>query len=56
LIFHEASYGPAHSPLEKLEELPEELRKKLRIVHLPDTFETSKVLSFAKEGETYGLF
>lgn len=56
LVFHEASYGPAHSPLEKLEELPEELRKKLKIVHLPDTLETSKFLNFAKEGQTYGLF
>ena len=36
LIIHETNFGPAHTPYERLAELPEKLRKKMRIIHYPD--------------------
>jgi len=37
LIVHETNYG-IHTPYEKLAELPEELRARMRLVHYPDDF------------------
>lgn len=56
LIFHETSYGPAHTPLSFLEELPEELRSRMYAVHLPDTLIASEHLRFAEQGVVYRLF
>lgn len=56
LIFHETSYGPAHTPLSFLEALPQELRSKMYAVHLPDSLETSEHLRFAEQGRIYRLF
>lgn len=36
LIIHESSHGPAHTPLEKLEALPQTFRDKLLVAHYPD--------------------
>ena len=38
LILHESSLGPAHTPIERLEALPQALRDKLLVVHYPDAF------------------
>lgn len=56
LIFHETNVGPGHTDYEKLVALPEELRKKIRLVHYRDDFkEDSKTLACAHEGEVYDL-
>ncbi|MFI5297748.1 MAG: MBL fold metallo-hydrolase [Polyangiales bacterium] len=39
LIIHETNHGPAHTPYEKLEALPAELRQKMRLIHYPDGFD-----------------
>lgn len=50
-ILHETSLGPAHTPLYRLLELPEELRRKLWVVHYPDSLDRpDEGLRFAKEG------
>ena len=41
LIVHESSPGPIHTPIESLNSLPDELRAKLRLIHLPDDFDRS---------------
>lgn len=56
LIFHETSYGPAHTPLSFLEALPQKIRSKMFAVHLPDTLLPSEHLRFAEQGGTYRLF
>lgn len=39
LVIHESSAGPIHTPIEALNRLPEELRRKMRLIHLPDDFD-----------------
>jgi ribonuclease BN (tRNA processing enzyme) len=39
LIVHETNFGPAHTPYEKLAELPEQLRRRMRLIHFPDEFD-----------------
>lgn len=41
VIIHETNYGPAHTPYEKLAALPEELRKKMRLIHYADHFDVA---------------
>jgi len=41
LIVHETSAGAAHTPIEQLNELPDELRRKMRLIHVPDDFDQS---------------
>lgn len=41
LIVHEAGRGPAHTPIDSLNSLPDELRTKMRLIHLPDEFDLS---------------
>lgn len=36
LIIHEAGVGPGHTPLENLIGLPESVRTKMRLIHVPD--------------------
>ena len=38
LIIHEAGPPPIHTPVERLEQLPEEIRSKMWLNHLPDEF------------------
>jgi hypothetical protein len=38
VVVHETNYG-IHTPYEKLAALPEGLRRKMRLVHYPDTFD-----------------
>lgn len=53
LIFHETDYGDMHTPLEKLEQLPPDLRAKMRLIHLGDEFTASKRIEAAREGKLY---
>ena len=51
-ILHETSFGPAHTPLFSLLELPESIRRKLWVAHLPDELngEETELLRFAHQG------
>jgi ribonuclease BN (tRNA processing enzyme) len=52
LIIHETNFGPAHTPYAALAALPEPLRKKLRLIHYHDAFDTeSSVISALREGD-----
>jgi ribonuclease BN (tRNA processing enzyme) len=57
LIVHEATSLPeseVHTPYRHLATLPEDLRKKMRLSHLPDNFdEASSVIEVLKEGRCY---
>lgn len=55
LVMHETSFGPGHTPLNKLMELPAELRQKMLVVHLPEGFEPIDELEFARQGHTYAV-
>lgn len=41
LIIHETNLGPAHTPYASLAALPEELRRRMRVIHYPDSFDTA---------------
>lgn len=57
LFFHEANFGPAHTPIERLAELPESVRQKMRVVHYADHVQPDDYPSvvFAKQGEKLTL-
>jgi ribonuclease BN (tRNA processing enzyme) len=55
LVLHETSFGPAHTPLESLRELPRDLRERLLVVHMPDGFEEPDDLTFARQGARYSV-
>ena len=42
IIVHESNLGPTHTPIEELNALPKEIRAKMRLVHLPDGFDSSR--------------
>ncbi len=42
LFIHETNFGSAHTPIEKLLELPSEIRQKMRLVHYPDNYDLEK--------------
>lgn len=54
LIFHECDDG-FHTPLEKLEALPESTRRKIRLVHLNDEFNGSRNIEPAEAGKIYEI-
>lgn len=39
VIVHECNLGPSHTPIDKLNALPQEIKSKMRLIHLPDGFE-----------------
>lgn len=41
LIVHESGPAPSHTPIEHLNSLPDELRAKMRLIHLADDFDVS---------------
>lgn len=41
LIVHETNLPPAHTPIEQLNRLPERIRAKMRLIHMPDDFDPS---------------
>jgi len=57
LIVHEATsltHSGVHTPYEKLSALPEALRAKMRLTHLPDDFDAgSSVIETLREGTVY---
>ncbi|MCB9638600.1 MAG: hypothetical protein H6728_02375 [Myxococcales bacterium] len=55
LFFHEANFGPAHTPIEKLQALPLEIREKLRLVHYSDVLDIAGLqgITPAFEGQRY---
>ncbi len=38
VIVHESNVGPAHTPIDELNALPQSVRKKMRLIHLPDDY------------------
>lgn len=56
LIVHEAGHGGAHTPIEKLNRLPDGLRAKMRLIHLNDAFDASCTdIRPLREGEVIEL-
>ena len=52
LIVHESNYGPVHTPIQALNELPDKVRAKIRLTHLPDDFDRSLTdIPILEEGE-----
>ena len=52
VIVHECNLGPAHTPIESLNALPDALRAKMRLIHLPDDFDPrSTDIANLREGE-----
>ncbi len=41
LVIHETNLGSAHTPLENLLQLPDEIKEKMRLIHYPDNTDTS---------------
>jgi hypothetical protein len=41
VIVHETSPPPTHTPIEPLNALPESIRSRMRLIHMPDTFDRS---------------
>jgi ribonuclease BN (tRNA processing enzyme) len=56
LIVHESNLGDAHTPIESLNALPEAMRAKIRLIHLPDDFDASATdMRPLREGEVLDL-
>ena len=56
VIVHECNLGPPHTPIESLNALPDELRAKIRLIHLPDDFDQSSTdIRALREGELLDL-
>ncbi len=56
LIVHESNRGAAHTPIEDLNGLPDALRAKIRLIHLPDDFDASCTdMKPLAEGEVLNL-
>ncbi len=57
LIVHEATsmaHSGVHTPYEKLSALPEALRSRMRLTHLPDDFDAaSSVIEPLRQGQVY---
>jgi ribonuclease BN (tRNA processing enzyme) len=57
LFFHEGGDGAAHTPLESLAQLPADVRRRMRVVHLPDSALEGGLpegLVAARVGKRYG--
>lgn len=55
LILHETNLG-VHTPYEKLAALPEELRRRMRLIHYTDVFDTStSVIEALRQGKLYDV-
>ena len=54
LIVHESSGGFMHTAYDRLAELPAELRKKMRVIHYPDSFDLSaRAIEPLRQGRRY---
>jgi ribonuclease BN (tRNA processing enzyme) len=55
LFLHETNKG-GHTPYEKLLDLPREIKQKMMLVHIPDTFDIGKSeIPVAQEGRLYNV-
>jgi ribonuclease BN (tRNA processing enzyme) len=55
LILHETNYG-VHTPYEDLAALPEELRRKMRLIHYPDGFDVERsAIEALRQGRVYQI-
>ncbi|UCD74497.1 MAG: hypothetical protein JSV91_12005 [Phycisphaerales bacterium] len=56
LIAHESGPAPNHTPIEALNALPDSLREKMRLIHLPDDFDPSVTdIRPLKQGEVVAI-
>lgn len=56
LIVHECNLGAAHTPIEKLNELPSTIRSKMRLIHLPDDFDPARTdIEILRQGQVVHL-
>ena len=52
VIVHESNLGASHTPIERLNQLPEDIRAKIRLIHLIDDFDASCTgLRILRQGE-----
>lgn len=52
VFVHETSPAPAHTPVEHLNALPAEIRSRMHLVHMPDSFDTgSTTIPLLREGQ-----
>ena len=52
LIIHESNYGPAHTAYSDLAALPSDVRRRMRLIHYPDQFDTAtSTIAALGEGE-----
>ena len=56
-VIHESAMGAAHTPLERLMELPEERRERMIVVHYPDELVGAQLLELelARQGARYPI-
>lgn len=56
VIVHECNRGPAHTPIEALNGLPDDPRRRMRLIHLPDDFDaTCTDIRVLREGDVIEL-
>ena len=56
VIVHESNLGPAHTPIEQLNALPDALRARMRLIHLPDDFDRARTdIAILNEGDLLEL-
>jgi ribonuclease BN (tRNA processing enzyme) len=54
LIVHEANGDYPHTPYERLAALPEELRRKMLVIHYPDGFDSpNREVELLRQGQSY---
>jgi ribonuclease BN (tRNA processing enzyme) len=52
VIVHESNVGPSHTPIERLNALPIEIKSKMRLTHLPDDFDPAATdIAILREGD-----
>jgi len=56
LFVHETNAPPAHTPIERLNALPETIQKRMRLSHVPDNFDTAVTpIKALRQGEVLTL-
>lgn len=56
VIVHECNDPPAHTPIDALNALPDDVRRTMRLIHLPDDFdESSTDIAILREGDVLEL-